>query len=358
MFKSVTLELSLKPFKKTDTAYIENVCDQIFTQWRPLLKERETVSIMLWTADGSEILDYTGDFGEEFEWCKYAGTANHQFPKDAEPKYISLHERKQLYINDPPVMTYGILKNIVSAIKRIGKKHFPSANILVGENFDIGPEFAVSDFKYKRHPEICTGSILDRHGFIDSTAVLNGDNRKYAAYPDGIPAGTPFGTFLGKQSAKFLPDMGFDYLWFSNGLGFSANPWAMTGKIFDGEKYYPEKLAVTKAKVFEFWQLFRAECDIPLRTRGTNNSVGIDYATDGVPLYDLYNAELDIQPPPNSPWAALNDNFGLEIMGHMTRICELPGNDFLFRYYIHDPWWVNTPWYDRYDGQPYDIYLP
>ena len=78
MFKSVTLELSLKPFKKTDTAYIENVCDQIFTQWRPLLKERETVSIMLWTADGSEILDYTGDLGEEFEWCKYAGTANRQ----------------------------------------------------------------------------------------------------------------------------------------------------------------------------------------------------------------------------------------------------------------------------------------
>ena len=42
----------------------------------------------------------------------------------------------------------------------------------------------------------------------------------------------------------------------------------------------------------------------------------------------------------------------------MTRICELPGDEFLFRYYIHDPWWMNSPWYDRYGGEPHDIYLP
>ena len=42
----------------------------------------------------------------------------------------------------------------------------------------------------------------------------------------------------------------------------------------------------------------------------------------------------------------------------MTRICELPNEKFPFRYYIHDPWWINSPWYDRYDGSPCDIYLP
>ena len=45
MFKSVTLEVSLKPFKKTDDAYIREVCEQIFTHWHPLLKSAETVSI-------------------------------------------------------------------------------------------------------------------------------------------------------------------------------------------------------------------------------------------------------------------------------------------------------------------------
>ncbi len=63
-------------------------------------------------------------------------------------------------------------------------------------------------------------------------------------------------------------------------------------------------------------------------------------------------------PPPNSPWAALDGDFGLELMGHMSRIAEIPDKEYLFRYYIHDPWYVNSPWYDRYNGQPHDIYLP
>ncbi|MGN1093932.1 MAG: hypothetical protein ACI4SC_03030, partial [Candidatus Neoclostridium sp.] len=224
-----------------------------------------------------------------------------------------------------------------------------------------GPEFAVSDFKYRRHTEISTGQKLNLFSFggIDSTAMLNGDDRKYAAFPNGIPDKTPFGTFLGKQCNAFLSDMGFDYLWLSNGVGFSCDPWDEHGKVFDGKKFYPEKLAVVREKVFEFWKLFRKACpDFPVETRGTNNSAGIDYASDGVPLYDIYNAGLNVTPPPNSPWAALNDDFGLELMGHMTRICSLPGDKFLMRYYVHDPWWANTPWYDRYNGQPHDIYLP
>lgn len=59
MFKNVTLELSLKPFKQTDEGYIRKICAQIFEQWRALLKDRPSISIMLWVGDGSEILDYT-----------------------------------------------------------------------------------------------------------------------------------------------------------------------------------------------------------------------------------------------------------------------------------------------------------
>ncbi len=358
MFENVTLEMSLKPFYKTDAESIRRVCAHVFSQWRGLLKNRKTVSVMLWVGDGSELLDYAGRLEDTFEWARFLGTANLPYLKEGEPKETSLHERKQDYISNAPVMTYGILKSIVAAFKEEGKRAFPDAVIRIGETFDIGPEFAISDFKYNRHPEICTGAGLDRHGFIDATMTLKGDTRRYSAYPCGIPDGTPFGTFLGKQSQCFLGDMGFDFLWLSNGLGFSADPWHRTGKIFDGTRYYPEKLIKTKEKVFGFWKLFRKECSFPLETRGTNNSVGIDYASDGVPLYDIYNADLDITAPPNSPWAALNDNFGLELMGHMTRICELPSEKLPFRYYIHDPWWVNSPWYDRYDGSPCDIYLP
>ncbi len=359
MYKRITLEMSLKPFKETTPAYIDAVVQNVFTQWRPLLEGREMISVMLWTADGSEILDYAGRPEDSFEWARFLGTANRELLGKDEPQDISLHEKKQHYIPQAPEMTYGTLKRIVAAIKRIGHTLYPQAVVTVGDTFDIGPEFAISDFKYNRHKEIISGHRLDNFGFVDATASLHADTRPYAAYPQGIPEGTPFATFLGQQTRAFLRDMGMDYLWLSNGLGFSANPWDMTGKIYDGERFYTEKLAATRRQVFDFWKLFREACpDYPLHTRGTNNSVGIDYATDGVPLHDIYTAGLNIVPPPNSPWAALNDDFGLELMGHMTRICELPGDTFLFRYYIHDPWWVNSPWYDRYGGQPHDIYLP
>ncbi len=359
MYESITLEVSLKPFKKTDEVSIREIAVRLFEDWRPLLKGRETVSVMLWTSDGSEILDYAGILSDTFEWCRFFGTANLPYLPEGMPKETSLHEYKQNYMPDAPRMSYAVLKNIVRILREEGKRLFPTARIRVGETFDIGPEFALSDFKYNRHTEICTAtSSVDKCGFVDATATLHADKRRYAAYPDGIPEGTPFGTFLGKQAQIFLADMGFDYLWLSNGLGFSADPWKKTGKIYNGECFYPEKLAATRDKVFAFWRLFRNECDFPLETRGTNNSVGIDYATDGVPLYDIYHAALDITAPPNSPWAAINDNFGLEMMGHMSRVCELPSDAFPFRYYLHDPWWINSPWYDRYDGAPSDIYLP
>ena len=245
MYSGVTLEISLKPFKETTDEYIRAVCERIFDDWYPLIKNRKTVSVMLWCADGSELLDFTGELDEEFEWCEWLGTANRPTRTENDPRETSLHTMRQPYMKNPPRMTYRILKKIVAELKRAGKLKLPHATIRVGETFDIGPEFSVSDFKYARHREITcvpTGKKLDSFGFIDSTAALHADSRRYAAYPDGIPEGLIFGTFLGKQAKEFLPAMGFDYLWLSNGLGFSANPWDKTGKIFDGENYYPENL--------------------------------------------------------------------------------------------------------------------
>lgn len=359
MFKRITLELSLKPFKKTDEQFIKSVCREIMQQWRPLLKNRKEIAFMLWVGDGSEILDYDGDLDRAFEWGYFIGTANLPLANDSDDAALSLHEKTRLYVDKPPVMTYRTLKNIIAELKRAAKKAFPNAAVFVGETFDIGPEFAISDFKYKRHPEICSGTALDRLRMVDSTALLNADDYKYAAYPHGIPQNTPFAEFLGAQTKVFFKAMGFDYIWLSNGLGFSANPWSLTGKIFDGERFYADRLAATSKKVFEFWKTFASACpNVKIETRGTNNTAGIDYATDGVPLYDIYKANRGIVPPPNSPWAALNGNYGLEIAGHMSRVCELPGDSFLFRYYIHDPWWMNSPWQDRYDGYASDIYIP
>jgi len=153
--------------------------------------------------------------------------------------------------------------------------------------------------------------------------------------------------------------MGFDYLWFSNGLGFGLETWAATGAVFDGKQFHRDKVFETRKALLEFWRLFRAECPtFRVETRGTNQTTGADLAADGVDLRGIYQGDFNILPPPNSPWAALNGDFGFELVGYMSRIAELPADEYLFRFYTHDPWWLNSPWLDRYGRAPHDIYLP
>lgn len=359
MVKNITLEVSLKPFKKTDEQYVENVCRTIFNDWRPLVRDAKCISILMWVADGSEILDYKGNLDEEFEWAKWIGGANpwKEVPHGDDPDKIGLHSARYLYLKNPPIITYGVLKRIVSTLKRIGKEIYPDKQIRVGETFDIGPEFAESPFKYERHNEICKGSCMGPGTTICAHTFLHADNVSYAGFPNGIEEGMPFGTFFGRQCQCFLTDMGFDYIWFSNGLGFGSEPWSSRGEIFDGKNFHIENFEKVKKLAFEFWGYFKKECNFPIETRGTNMTMGIDLASDGIPLKDIYE-NYDILPPPNSPWAALDDNFGLELAGYMSRIAKIPSDKYLFRYYLHDPWWMNSPWYDRYNSMPHDIYLP
>lgn len=363
MFKNVTLEMSLKPFRQTDDAYIDSVIRKIFMDWSILIGDAPCVSVMLWTADGSEILEWKGDLNEKMEWCRYVGGANNLEDKTRNRKFdpdgIGLHSRAYYYMDNPPEFTYGLLKKIIQRIKEIGSEMYPGRTIRVGETFDPGPEFAVSEFKYRKHNEICLANTMGIGSFACCYGVLHGDSESYAGFPDGIPEGTPFGTFFGRQVQLFLDAMGFDYIWLSNGFGFGMETTSTTGALFDGENFDVTPLEDIKNKIMGFWKLFRKECPhYPVETRGTNLSVGIDLATDGSPIKDIYDGDFGVMPPPNSPWAALDTNFGLEICGYLSRICKLPGDDYMFRYYVHDPWWANTPWIHRYDSLPHDIYLP
>ncbi len=357
-FHNITLEASLKPFKVNEKEYIRAVATEMFTQWHSLLRHADTISVMLWTGDGSEILDYKGSPEQPLEWAKYMGNPNTRHEVGSGPEELSIHERAYLYLDSPPSFTYGDLKNIISALKEAGRR-VTGKPILAGATFDPGPEFAKSDFKYKKPPEILGGSAMGHKSFVDCYSVLKADSEAYAGFPSGIPDQTPFGTFFGRQSQHFLTDLGFDYIWFSNGFGFGAEGWSSTGATFDGKTFRQDQLPAFSKKVLDFWKLFRAECpDFPIQTRGTNLSVGTDLARDAVNLKNIYEGKFNMLPPPNSPWAALDGDFGLEMIGYMSRMSELPDNRYLFRYYTHDPWWLNSPWLDRYGREAHDIYLP
>jgi hypothetical protein len=359
-FRRVTLEVSLKPFRAHDEASIRSVCQEIFRSWAALLRRCDGCAVMLWSADGSEILEYRGRMDDTFDWARYLGDANP--PKIApadDPGRKGMHARNWLYMDNPPRVTYGTLRTIVAALKQVGRE-MTGKPITAGATFDPGGEFARSTFKFDRHSEIATGGTRGPNTWVNCTAKLKADPRPYAAFPQGIPGGTSFGKFLGAQSQRFLTDLGFDYIWFSNGLGFSLSPWNVTGPLFDGRSFDAQHAPEVREAILSFWRDFRAECkSFPIETRGSNLTVGADLSASASPVRDIYRDGFGVVAPPNSPWAALDGDFGLEIVGYLSRISELPpGNIYPFRFYTHDPWWLNSPWLDRYGRDPHDIYLP
>ncbi|MGI6634680.1 MAG: hypothetical protein ACOX7B_05870 [Christensenellales bacterium] len=353
----VCLEISLKPFKKLDDASIHDVCDELFCGWRELIRYADSIAVMLWTSDGSEILEYDGNIESTFEWARYIGIGNPQKElPDWDKAGRSLHSKPVLYMDNPPEMRYIDLKRIIIALKEAGQRIFGMVPSVI-ETFDPGPEFAYSRFKFDWHKEIAVGKIMGVKQWVHCASYLHADQRKYAAYPQGIPEGTPLGEFLGRQFMRLKEDVGFDGIWLSNGFGYSLDSWNWTGELFDGEKFDTTSAQMVRSHINEFWKTFTdAVGDTLIETRGSNLSTGMDIAAHGTPINDIYN--YNIVAPPNSPWAALNYRFGLELAGYMSHIAHLPKAGFPFRFYTHDPWWYNSPWFDRYGSSPHDIYLP
>lgn len=360
-WKALDLKISLKPFIDNSNETMESTCRKMFSQWASLARESETVDVLLWVGDGSEILDYNGQPDASFEWGYWIGKAEAARISPEKRPIVpkTIHSWPQPYRKTIPLRTYRWLHELVATIKATGAE-ITQKPVRAGIAFDPGPEFVLSDFKYRRHPEICSGHSMGANTFVSCASHLVGDSRPYAGFPGGIPDGTAFGVFLGRQVRLFTTDLGFDYIWFSNGFAFSANAWNTTGPLFDGNGFHPEEAAKLQAGILGFWRDFCRECPaLPIKARGTNLTLGTDLASNGVPLGAIYRHCPDrLTPPPNSPWAPINGNLGLELTGWMTRIADLPGRAFPFRYYIHDPWFLNSPWLDRYGRQPYDLFLP
>lgn len=358
--KNLHLEISLKPFYGLDSDATRAACRVALAPWSALLAETDSVSVMFWAADGSEILDYAGDLDAEFEWARFIGNGNaHVHPAiPSDPENKSLHARAYLYREDAKLISYRRFAEIIRAwretLAALGK------TMRAVLPFDPGGEFAPSSFKYERHREVCLANTMGKASFVCCYGILDADTHRYAGFPEGIPQGTSMGSFLGRQFKLLARDLGLDAIWLSNGFGFGMETWRTVGPLFDGEKFLPGLAGETRDRILGFWRDFRRECpDLGIMTRGTNLGTGTDLASDATPLRDIYSGGFDVEPPPNSPWAALNGDFGLELVGYMGRISELPpGKSPFFRFYIHDPWWLNSPWLDRYERQPHDIYLP
>lgn len=358
--RRANLEVSLKPFDAFDQATLTATVRRIFNQWRTLLDAAEECSVLLWISDGSEILDWAGDLDDTLEWARFIGFSN----TDAQP-YGETKDPERVavpYREGTALITYRDLGRLVATVKAVGAEHGRPTR--VGATFDPGPEFAPSDFKFARHPEVVArgedvgiGPII---AMVRHFSTLHGDDRPYAAFPGGIPQGTSFGEFLGRQAQDYLAALRFDYLWLSNGFGFSSYAWSELGESFDGARFRTERTAELRRRALGFWRDLSAHLTFPVQVRGTNHTAGIDIGADSVPALEVYEGGHLESPPPNSPWGPLNEDFGIEMSGFMSRVAMLPAGaeGYRFRFYANDPWFWQQPWWDFYHREPFDIYLP
>ncbi len=358
--RRANLEVSLKPFTAYDHESLLATVGTIFDQWSALLATADECSILLWVSDGSELLDWRSDLDEEIEWARWIGFNNTEaspYGEAKEPERVAVAFRE-----GTPTVTYRDLAALVAVIKQVGAERGLATR--VGATFDPGPEFAPSSFKFDRHPEVVArgedigiGPII---AMVRHFSELRGDDRRYAAFPGGIPDGTSFGEFLGRQAQDYLGAMGFDYLWLSNGFGFSSYAWSELGESFDGTRFRSERVEDLRSRALGFWRDLARHLSYPVQVRGTNHTAGIDIGADAVPALEIYEAGVIESPPPNSPWGPLNEDFGIELTGFMSRIALLPAgaDGYRFRFYANDPWFWQQPWWDFYHREPFDIHLP
>lgn len=354
----LVMEIGLRPFKNMSSREITRVCKHALKCWEKLIDQVNEVSILFWTSDGSEIIEWDGNMNKKINWGRHIGFCN--LDKDVYPVDISHYWNNAgfLYKKNPPVIRYKDIAKMAATFKKLCNEMF-GKKLSCGLTFDAGPEFAQNDWKFKYHREIITNGPKSKYkrtmAFINFSERLHADKFKYAGYPKGIPEGTPFGEFLGRQTKLVSKALGFDYIWFSNGFGFTPNSWYVVGKVFDGDRYYTEKVKTTAEEILFFWEQFRKECpDLPIEIRGTDFNVGLDISKDAVPLREIYRIGNVKICAPNPPWGSRN--LGQEVAIYLSRISELPGKRYPYRFYVEDPWFISSPWKLYYGREPYDIY--
>ncbi|MBR0056954.1 MAG: hypothetical protein IJP66_06445, partial [Kiritimatiellae bacterium] len=352
LFRHGTLEFGPKDLFRKDEAFLDSFFAELFRSYRQLLKHCDAVSLLFWLGDGTEILQFSGDLAQPIAWARWQGFAHPVGDPPREPV---------LYTDHPVELDYADVRRIIAAARRaceavLGK---PLSFILP---FDPGSEFTEAPFRYERHPEILLhapdGATVR---CIDAIGRFHADSARYAGYPDGIPEGTPFGEFLGRQTRAYFEAVGADAIWFSNSFGFGRSPYASggTGQFFDGERFVTEGNRTVRDAVLAFWEAFRRECpNLPVHCRGTDFPVGMNLANHASSYRALYAGNrFGIVPPPNTPWPAITRNEGLALAGTLSQNAPFPEARLVLRFYATDQWFCNNPWFDRWDRSPHDLYL-
>lgn len=116
----VGLETSLKPFPSWSEADLEATATTLFDQWRDLIGAARSVAVLLWIADGSEILEWDLDLDREVTWASSVGFSNTEY--DAYPHAVTPDNTAQPFRADVPALHYRDIRLLVATIRQVGER--------------------------------------------------------------------------------------------------------------------------------------------------------------------------------------------------------------------------------------------
>lgn len=208
------MEIDLYWFEHND---MENSVKQFWDRFSPLVEGvdgwKGVILNIGWLSQ--YIVEWNGDLNETIVLPKNMKT--YPMFKDEGQFSGNTLERKQLwedrFSNADPVRivnyetwTYADLKKLSSQIKEIACKKYKLDGVKVGTLVFGGDRIYNGDKMtfVKEHPN----SFWNGHPNL--LAQLSADNRKYGAFPNGIPDQTPFTEFFGKQWGSLSKATGLD----------------------------------------------------------------------------------------------------------------------------------------------------
>jgi len=248
---------------------------------------------------------------------------------------------------NPRRFTYGDLKALNAILKEVGREVRAARSASARPSTPAGVRDLLVQVRAAQR-----GLQLRHDGQVELRLLLRDAARRRRGlrrFPGGHPRGHALGVFLGRQSQHFLRDLGFDYIWFSNGFGFGLETWPCAARCSTGRASLPLAARRSGARSSASGRASGASARLPHRDARTNLSTGwtsprmrrrCATSTAAASAWSPRRTARGRRSTGLRPGADRLDVPHRGAAGRFVPLPLLPAR----------PLWNNSPWLDRYGG--------
>lgn len=248
---------------------------EFFDHYAEWFSRADEVVLNFASGNGDHILNYRGPEHRDdtFDWARYncyagaeTSAQDHNLNwltrvREGGERSANPYMAGPMFVVNEATLSYRDLAGIYQSLRRAAESRGIRLKLL--EYLEPGPEFCRSEWKTVRHPEAASGTADAggniATGLIDVCSQLRRDDRRYAAFPDGIPESTPTADFIAAQTAAFVQDFGLDGVFLGNqfgllGLWDPANAPRPTPERRQGISYFFSRMRQSLGDRLIYWQ--------------------------------------------------------------------------------------------------------